>query len=576
MYKKGRKRIKRKKSLKKTNRSTGILPVLFVVALIALFSETMRTIPVGAYTDNFLNISYKVPKLNSEVFEKKFLKNNNKIKYKNTKEQAVLKVEEIPNKDKLLEEEMIIAKIIDTDFSFNEKRIEIKETVKKDTIIDVPKVEETIKLAADTKTKSITINGEETLIPGSSDKNITYMQILQNPNDLDLNLKYAKQQSDVGNFKQTIATLERLNMLYPDNLEIKLYLLSVLVSADSPNKALTVIEEIKNNEDVTAEDLEVVNQIEEEMKARGAPKRWYIAADFNLGGIQNNNVNSVSKSRRKLSSNAMEEFNSARVDRTYTGTLGLTAVRTLTEKSSLTILPSFTESRQDDETSDDFQSYSLYLGFDTMFKNQSLSSNISFGKVDYDEDADSFSLAAGLSGSFAVDRHSFSYGYSFSDARGNMNSSDTTAHNTNAIGHGISLAYGIAINEIVSSETGLGFSVSEAVDGTNDVATYDFSYRFNFAFPWAYVSVGEALSFNDYYHVDTSIDQNRIRSDYTNTFDVMLIKSLGEFFPALDPTNSIELTFSYEKLFSEANIINYDYISDSLSFGIAKSIQLNK
>ena len=576
MYKKGRKKIKRKKSLKKVNKSTGILPVLFVVALIALFSETMRTIPVGAYTDNFLNISYKVPKLNSEVFEKKFLKNNNKIKYKNTKEQAVLKVEEIPNKDKLLEEEMIIAKIIDTDFSFNEKRIEIKETVKKDTIIDAPKVEETIKLAADTKTKSITINGEETLIPGSSDKNITYMQILQNPNDLDLNLKYAKQQSDVGNFKQTIATLERLNMLYPDNLEIKLYLLSVLVSADSPNKALTVIEEIKNNEDVTAEDLEVVNQIEEEMKARGAPKRWYIAADFNLGGIQNNNVNSVSKSRRKLSSNAMEEFNSARVDRTYTGTLGLTAVRTLTEKSSLTILPSFTESRQDDETSDDFQSYSLYLGFDTMFKNQSLSSNFSFGKVDYDEDADSFSLAAGLSGSFAVDRHSFSYGYSFSDARGNMNSSDTTAHNTNAIGHGISLAYGIAINEIVSSETGLGFSVSEAVDGTNDTATYDFSYRFNFAFPWAYVSVGEALSFNDYYHVDTSVDENRIRSDYTNTFDIMLIKSLGEIFPALDPTNSIELTISYEKLFSEANIINYDYISDSFSFGVAKSFHLNK
>ena len=117
---------------------------------------------------------------------------------------------------------------------------------------------------------------------------------------------------------------------------------------------------------------------------------------------------------------------------------------------------------------------------------------------------------------------------------------------------------------------------SEAVDGTNDVATYDFSYRFNFAFPWAYVSVGEALSFNDYYHVDTSIDQNRIRSDYTNTFDVMLIKSLGEIFPALDPTNSIELTISYEKLFSEANIINYDYISDSFSFGIAKSFHLNK
>ena len=67
----------------------------------------------------------------------------------------------------------------------------------------------------------------------SSEKNITYMQILQKPNDLDLNLKYAQQQGKMGNFKQTISTLERLNMLYPDNVEIKLYLLSVLVQVDS-------------------------------------------------------------------------------------------------------------------------------------------------------------------------------------------------------------------------------------------------------------------------------------------------------------------------------------------------------
>ena len=43
----------------------------------------------------------------------------------------------------------------------------------------------------------------------SSEKNITYLEILENPNDLDLNLRYAKQQVDLGNFKQTIATLER-------------------------------------------------------------------------------------------------------------------------------------------------------------------------------------------------------------------------------------------------------------------------------------------------------------------------------------------------------------------------------
>ena len=82
------------------------------------------------------------------------------------------------------------------------------------------------------------------------------MQILQDPNNLDLNLKYAQQQGKVGNFKQTISTLERLNMLDPDNVEIKLYLLSVLVQVDSPEKANTIIEDMKLRRDLSAEDLE--------------------------------------------------------------------------------------------------------------------------------------------------------------------------------------------------------------------------------------------------------------------------------------------------------------------------------
>ena len=58
-------------------------------------------------------------------------------------------------------------------------------------------------------------------------------------------------------------------------------------------------------------------------------------------------------------------------------------------------------------------------------------------------------LAAGLSGSFSVgDRHSFGYGYTFSDAKGNQNSTDTTADDTNAIGHGISLSHGLQLMKL--------------------------------------------------------------------------------------------------------------------------------
>ncbi len=591
---------KKKSFLKKKINSTGLLLVLAFITLLGLFSEAVRTIHVGASSENFIKISNEIPALNLKILEENLLKNfpkiNKKFEKENInetfvkKEQDLIKELTIINKkeDKGMEEltskedRIILTKVIDSDFSFNETHIKREEIItesvaQEENVIDVPKVKETIKLAADTSTGTVTINGEKTVIAGSSDKNITYMQILQNPNDLDLNLKYARQQGKAGNFKQTISTLERLNMLYPDNVEIKLYLLSVLVQADSPNKALTVIEEIKGSEDVTSEDLATVNEIEEEMKARSKPRLWNFYADLGMGGIQNNNVNSVSKSRLQYSSDEIIGFNTAKWDRTYSGSLGLTATRALGAASSFMINTGFTDSRQSVDTSDDFQSYGLTLALDTSLGNQSLSPYFMLSKTDYMDDADSFSMMMGMGGFFSVgDRHSFNYSYSYSDAKGNNNTSDTTADATNAIGHGVSVGHDFMFNEIISTSTGLGYSVSNAKDKTNDFHTYDLSLRLNLAYPWVYLSIGEALSFNDYMWQDTSTNSSRIRSDVTSTVDIMATKALGDFFPTLDPNKNFFINLSYEKVFSEANISNYDYIGDSVSISFSKAVSMLK
>ena len=198
-------------------------------------------------------------------------------------------------------------------------------------------------------------------------------------------------------------------------------------------------------------------------------------------------------------------------------------------------------------------------------------------KTDYQDDADSFSLLSGIGGYFSAgDRNSFSYGYSFSDSKSNKNTTDTTANEANAKGHGITLGHDFMFNELISSSTGLGYSISEAKVGTNDFETYDLNFRLNFAFPWTYISIGDALSFNDYKNVDTSINSNRIRSDVTNTFDFMLTKAIGDIFPTIDPNKNLFMNFSYEKLISEANILNYDYIADSFAVSFSKSFHLNK
>ena len=411
----------------------------------------------------------------------------------------------------------------------------------------------------------------------SDEKAVTYMQILQNPNDLDLNLKYAQQQGKVGNHKQTISTLERLNMLYPDNIEIKLYLLSVLVQTDAPEKAFGIIDDIKLRKDVSSEDLESVNEIEEELKGRSEPKLWNFYADISTGVIHSNNVNNVSKSRTKSSSDSVAAFTTPKHDRTLSGSLGLTATRSVGEASSFMINLSNTKSEQYFETGDDFESYGLTLAFDTSVGNQSLSPFLMLSKTDYVDDADSFSLMSGISGYFPVgERHSFSYSYSYSDSKGNNNSSDATADETNAIGHSYTLGHDYIFNEIISTSISLGYSDSDAkVDAGNDYETYDLSLRLNFAFPWAYISVGDAISFNDYKKADSTVSSNRIRSDVVNTFDIMLTKALGDLFPSLDPNRSFFINLSYEKAISEANILNYDYIGESYSLSFSRSFKLN-
>ena len=410
----------------------------------------------------------------------------------------------------------------------------------------------------------------------SSEKNITYMQILQKPNDLDLNLKYAQQQGKMGNFKQTISTLERLTMLYPDNIEIKLYLLSVLVQVDSPEKANTIIEEMKLRRDLDPEDLETLVEIEEELKDR-EPSIWNITADLSFGALYTDNVNSVSKTRLQSESDSVVGFNSAKYDRTLSGGLGLSATRPLGEESSLLLNVSHSSSEQHAETDDDFQSYGFTLGFDTTLGNQSLSPYLMLSKSDYQTDADSFSKMYGIGGFFSVgERNSFSYGYSYATSKGNHNSEDDTAMQTNSVAHGFTFGHDLIITEIISSSLSLGYSDTDArVDAGNDYETYDVGFGLNFAFPWAYIAVSNAVGFNDYKKEDSSIDSTKLRSDYTNTFDIMLTKAIGDIIPAIDPNRSLFINLSYEKLMSEGNILNYDYITDSFSLSFSKSTRLN-
>ena len=411
----------------------------------------------------------------------------------------------------------------------------------------------------------------------ASEEIITYQQILDNPGDLKLNLKYAKQESKNGNYKQTISTLERLNIIYPENIEIKLYLLSILVQIDSPQQATTLINDIKLLNNLSPDDLETVLELEAEISERNLDKLWSINLDLSGGGLYTDNVNSVSKTRLQNDSDTIVGFNKAKYDRTLSGDIGISVSRDIGEESSLIFNLSHGDSEQYSETDDDFETYNFTTAYDTKIAGHNISPYLILSKTDYQDDADSFSNMYGFGGNTSLgDKHTLNYGYSFIDSKNNNNNSDLTANQKNSTTHSYSVGLDTYFNDIVSTSIGLGYSDSDAkVDDGNDYETYDLSLRFNLALQWAFISFADSISFNDYKKADASINSKTIRSDYTNTFDITISKSIGDFFPNLDPNRSLFVNFSYEKLISEANIMNYDYITDSFSIGVSKSVKLN-
>ena len=104
-------------------------------------------------------------------------------------------------------------------------------------------------------------------------KEVTFEQILKNPTDLELNLKYAKEQEKAGNLKSTIHTLERLNMLYPANTDIKIYLLSILLKMDSQLRVQLMIERMLKDPNTTDEAKEYVNQVTSQMYVKKDKKK---------------------------------------------------------------------------------------------------------------------------------------------------------------------------------------------------------------------------------------------------------------------------------------------------------------
>ena len=412
-------------------------------------------------------------------------------------------------------------------------------------------------------------------------KNVTWSQILQNPKDLKLNYQFARQQFKAGHINEGIASIKRMSKVYPDNIKIKLDLLNLYKNAGMRDEALLLINDIKQNNNTTDEQLSYVNQIETSFnfvhnEPEALPQKWMVSASLSYGYNQDNNVSGVTKKNLQVSSNEIVAFADPRFDNTTTKSVGLTAFKFFGEKSSIMMNVNSGQSDQDQGTGD-YDNYGAVFSLDTYLGGLNLSPYFMLSKYENKYSAEMLSYLFGVNGSFTKgDRHKFSYGYSLGDTKYDQNTTYNSMGDYNSTTDSFSLGYDFYKSDKVSFTAGLSYSDSDVVvDAGNDYESYATDLRVNFSHPWAYFSFGDSITFTDYKDADTSLSGSQ-RSDAVNTLDFSISKALGDLVAFLDPNKNLVINLAFEKTFSESNIINYDYISDALSFSISKSINLRK
>jgi len=412
---------------------------------------------------------------------------------------------------------------------------------------------------------------------------VTFMQILENPTDLELNLKYAKEQEKAGNYKSTIHTLERLNSLYPANTDIKIYLLSILVKMDSEIQVQLMIERMMKDPNTTDEAKEYINEITSEMYAskNKEKSKWFSYADIGYSQTENSNIEAVSRSKNMWVEDTKIEFasDSIEYDKTYSRNGSFTIGKKIDNTSALSLnlgLDIITQNKGNTSQSD---LISGSLSYSKSLDKHFLLPYIFYSRPNNRNAKDSNSRGIGFSNSYFINKkNNISYGASFSNtmydttlvfSNAEKNSNDTYSAN---IAHN----YNLTSKDKLSSKIFVN-NVKGNAD-YNSYDTYGLTLGYSKYIPIGLLKLESTYKNKKHKEKDTFINTTIDREDQEINGQVILTGQLNKilpFFKNLDKNNSIFYTIKYKFISVDSSLINNTTEKELLTYGITKKFNFN-
>jgi hypothetical protein len=244
---------------------------------------------------------------------------------------------------------------------------------------------------------------------------VTYEEIQEDPLNLSLNLKYAKEQENLGNVKNAMVTIERLLLLYPNDIDLNVYYLDLLLDLNSISKASEVVNQLLANENSGQALLDELGLIAKELDLqKKEPSPFSLTLRTTLSFTAVDNVNSISKSKTGFIPNSdpinlktsirNEDYKFK--DELYLGKISALASYDLNEQNFFTTEIGFDKQKQDDDINKIYDLKSATVSHVFYKPRYSLSSYFSWSKTDNpgtgSHTADSVGRAGGLSVTYNI------------------------------------------------------------------------------------------------------------------------------------------------------------------------------
>ena len=411
---------------------------------------------------------------------------------------------------------------------------------------------------------------------------VTFLDVIENPSDLKINLEYAKEQEVLGRYKSTLTTLERLNMLYPVNTDIKLYLISILLKMDSVAKLQLTIETMLQDPNTSKETRDYIEEILKTIGDQSKPKpKWFAYLDLYYKQTDNSNIDGVSKSGLLYVEDQDMVFDGLKYDKTYSRGGSITIGKNIDATSAISFNGGFSVNTQNKGIENESDVVSGSVSYSKVIGKNFLIPYAYYSRPNQNFAADYKSLGIGFNNSYNINQNnSINYSASFSNTRYNarVNKRALLANKKNGDIYSGSIGYNFSFFDVNLISSKFSYTEKKAQADYNGYEGTGFNIGYTRVLPFGNLKLDKKFQTNYFDEKDNVFVHSIInRKDDIETSVIQLsgrITQLLPFMKKFDPGGKIFYNFNNTRIDSGSTLLQNAAIRKSTSFNITKRFSL--